>query len=171
MSKNVKNYAQALIESALGKWLDQLMEVERRWHRNPKLANTLSDANSSPIARMNAVRELVPTNAAAEITQFVRLLAREGDLHFLEQIIRHVRSIVPTLGDEFNVLITSAQELSNNETQMLEIKLRAKYGNDLQIQYEVDPELLGGMKIRIGDQVMDHTVAARLQALRERLVS
>ena len=170
MNKNVKNYGQALVQGALGKWLDQLGEVQRRLHRSPEIANILSDANSSPISRMNAVRELTPANAASEVTQFVRLLAREGDLHLLGEIVRHVRTIVPTLGDEANVLITSAQELSNREKQKLEARLRAKHGSDLQIQYEVDSDLLGGMRIRIGDQVMDHTVAARLNALRERLV-
>lgn len=170
MSNNVNNYAQALVEGALGKWLEQLNDVQRRLHRNPTVANTLNDANSSPIARMNAVREITPANAASEITQFVRLLVQNGDVHLLGETIRKVRAMVPTLGRESDVLITSAQDLSNSEKQSLENQLRKKHGSEVQIQYEVNPDLLGGMRIRIGDEVMDYTVAARLEALRERLV-
>ena len=68
------------------------------------------------------------------------------------------------------MVITSAQELSNKEKRSLENQLRRKHGSETQVQYEVDPDLLGGMRIRIGDEVMDYTVAARLEALRERLV-
>ena len=170
MSKNVNNYAQALVETALGKWLEQLSDVQRRLHRSPDLANTLNDANSSPIARQNAVREITPANAASEISQFVRLLVQNGDVHLLGEITRKVRTMVPTLGNDANVVITSAQELSNKEKQRLENQLRRKHGRETQVQYEVDPDLLGGMRIRIGDEVMDYTVAARLEALRERLV-
>lgn len=170
MSNNVNNYAQALVEGALGKWLEQLNDVQRRLHRNPTVANTLSDANSSPIARMNAVREITPANAASEITQFVRLLVQNGDIHLLGETIRKVRAMVPAIGRESDVLITSAHDLSNSEKQSLENQLRKKHGSEVQIQYEVNPDLLGGMRIRIGDEVMDYTVAARLEALRERLV-
>lgn len=170
MSKNVNNYAQALVEGALGKWLEQLSEVQRRLHRSTALASTLSDANSSPIARMNAVREITPANAASEITQFVRLLVQNGDIHLLGETIRKVRTMVPSIGNKSDVLITSAQELSSAEKQSLEDKLRSKHGSDIQVQYDVNPDLLGGMRIRIGDEVMDYTVAARLEALRERLI-
>ncbi|MGB0384975.1 MAG: ATP synthase F1 subunit delta [Ardenticatenaceae bacterium] len=170
MSKNVSNYAQALVQSALGKWLDQLAEVQNKLHRDPEIESILSDANSLPTMRKSAVRQLMPVSASPEISQFVRLLVREGDVNLLGEIIRHVRTLVPAIGNESNVVVISAQELSKDEIQKLERQLRGKHGDNLQVAYEVDPQLLGGMRIRVGDQVMDHTVAARLNALREQLV-
>lgn len=170
MSDNATNYAQGLVQAALGTWLEQLTSVQRNLRRNPDLALTLNDPNSPPTAREGAVSRLIPSGAAPEVAKFVRLLAQQGDMRLLDEVLRKVRTLVPALADEFNVHITSAHELSSSEKEKIETKLRAEHGAELQVGYEVDPELLGGLRIRIGDRIIDHSVAARLDALRERLV-
>jgi F-type H+-transporting ATPase subunit delta len=164
-------YAQALVQAALGDWIEQLTTIQRNLRRNPDLAAVLSDANAVPTDRETAIGRILPANAAPEVVQFVRLLARQGDLRLLGDVVRHVREAVPSLDDASNVVVTSAHELSSSERDRLEAKLQAEHGADIRVRYEVDPDLLGGLRIRIGDRVMDHTVAARLDALRGRLVS
>jgi F-type H+-transporting ATPase subunit delta len=104
------------------------------------------------------------------VIRFVHLLARRGDINLIEDVIRQVRSIVPALDEQSNVLVKSAKELDQKEKKKLEEKLRHEHGEELQFRYEVEAALLGGLRIHIGDQVIDHSVAARLDALRERLV-
>ncbi len=164
-------YAQALIQTALGGWLDQLMEVQRAVRRNPDVAATLNDPNSLPSNRELAVGRLLPSKTAPEVVQFVRLLARQGDLGQLDDIIRKVRTNVPALDADSNVVVTSAHELSTAEREKLETKLRADHGSDVRVAYEIEPELLGGLRIRVGDRILDYSVASRLDALRQRLVS
>jgi F-type H+-transporting ATPase subunit delta len=48
-------------------------------------------------------------------------------------------------------------------------RLRARYGASLEARFEVDADLIGGVWIRIGDEVLDGTIAGRLAALREKL--
>lgn len=170
MSKEVTNYAQALVQHALGNWVEQLTAVVRTMQRNPNLAATLSDSNSPPSNRSIAVRQLLPANASPEVIRFVHLLAQRGDITLMEEVIRKVRNIVPALDEKSNILVKSAQELDEKERNKLEQKLRHEHGEELQVRYEVEPALLGGLRIHIGDQVIDHSVAARLDALRERLV-
>jgi F-type H+-transporting ATPase subunit delta len=169
---NVNTYAQALVQAALGKWVDQLASVQRATRRSPELLATLTDPNAPVDARERAVNQLLPDQTALEVKQFVRLLAREGDLRLLDEILRHVQSIVPSLaGDDHNVVITSAHELNTLEKERLYAKLSAEQGGqELRIRYEVDPELLGGLRIQVGDRVSDYSVASRLDALRAKLV-
>ena len=47
--------------------------------------------------------------------------------------------------------------------------LKTKYGSDLNAQFVVNPELLGGMRIRVGDDVWDSSVLNRLQRLQQQL--
>jgi F-type H+-transporting ATPase subunit delta len=170
---NVNTYAQALVQAALGKWVDQLGAVQRATRRSPELFATLTDPNAPVDARERAVNQILPEQTTLEVKQFVRLLAREGDLRMLDEILRHVQTIVPSLtGDDHNVVITSAHELSASEKERLQAKLAAEHGGDqeLRIRYEVDPELLGGLRIQVGDRVSDYSVSSRLDALRARLV-
>lgn len=169
---NVNTYAQALVQAALGKWVDQLASVQRATRRSPELLATLTDPNAPADARERAVSQILPDQTSAEVKQFVRLLAREGDLRLLDEVLRHVQTLVPSLGSEdHNVVITSAHELSTAEKEKLQAKLAADYGNqEMKIRYEVEPDLLGGLRIQVGDRVMDHTVASRLDALRAKLV-
>jgi F-type H+-transporting ATPase subunit delta len=172
VSANISTtYAQALVQAALGDWIEQLTTIQRNLRRNPDLSAVLSDANAVPTDRETAIGRILPANAAPEVVQFVRLLARQGDLRLLADVVRQVRDIVPTLDDSSNVVVTSAHELATTERERLEVKLQAEHGEDTRVRYEVDPDLLGGLRIRIGDRVMDYTVAARLDALRGRLVS
>ena len=67
-------------------------------------------------------------------------------------------------------LVKTAVPLSAEQKAMILSRLRARYGQQLQGQFEVDPSLLGGVQARVGDQLIDDSVASKLEALREALV-
>ncbi|MBA3534660.1 MAG: ATP synthase F1 subunit delta [Ardenticatenales bacterium] len=170
MSTTARTYAQGLVQAALGGWLEQLTAVQRNLRRSSDLAALLNDPNALPTDRESAIGRLIPANTTTEVRRFVELLVRSGDLRLLDDVIRQVRTIVPSLDESSDVVVTSAHELSAQDRERLETNLRAQHGPEIRIRYEVDPELLGGLRIRAGDQITDHSVAARLEALRERLV-
>jgi F-type H+-transporting ATPase subunit delta len=66
--------------------------------------------------------------------------------------------------------VTSAVPLTVRERSALEGRLRARYGHELGIAYHVDPDILGGLIVRVGDRYVDGSVAARLAQLRQTLV-
>lgn len=63
------------------------------------------------------------------------------------------------------VLVESALELDPGSKQRVESGLIAEHGSKLNIQYQVNPTLLGGLRIRVGDDVLDGTVQGRLDRL------
>jgi F-type H+-transporting ATPase subunit delta len=80
----------------------------------------------------------------------------------LEELIRG--------GDQSTALITSAVELTADEKRALESKLSAKFGRQLIFEYKVDPALLGGVVAKVGDKIIDGSLAGKLNALQESLV-
>ena len=50
-------------------------------------------------------------------------------------------------------------------------KLADRFGSDLEFEFEVDASLIGGVYLRVGDQVIDGSVAGKLAALRDRLTA
>ena len=66
-----------------------------------------------------------------------------------------------------HVVVESAATLDAAEQQRVVAGLTAKYGSDLTFEYRVTPELLGGLKVRVGNDVFDGSVKGRLDRLAE----
>ena len=69
--------------------------------------------------------------------------------------------------DRRHVVVESAAPLDFPSQQRVVSGLTAKYGDDLTFEYRVTPELLGGLKVRVGNDVFDGTVKGRLDRLTE----
>ncbi|MFN2477482.1 MAG: FoF1 ATP synthase subunit delta [Chthoniobacterales bacterium] len=65
--------------------------------------------------------------------------------------------------------VETASELSSDAAAELVNNLKTKYGADLATNFVVDPELLGGMRIRVGNDVWDSSILNRLQRLQQQL--
>jgi len=65
--------------------------------------------------------------------------------------------------------IDTASEVDPAIRSEIEANLKSKYGNDLSTEFHVDPKLLGGMRIRVGNDVWDGSVRNRLERLQHEL--
>lgn len=104
-------------------------------------------------------------------------------LAFLELLVDKRRAdLLPQIQAEFarrlldyqniaRATATSAVPLTAEQAAALERSLEARTGKDIQLETAVDPTLLGGVLIRIGDTVLDGTVRGNLERLREQLLA
>jgi F-type H+-transporting ATPase subunit delta len=68
-------------------------------------------------------------------------------------------------------VVTSAFELTDSQRDMIRSQFGQKLGKQLVLVEKVDPTLLGGVSVRIGDQVYDGTVQGKLSAIRAAVTS
>ena len=66
--------------------------------------------------------------------------------------------------------VRTAAPLTDEQESRLVAALRRLYDRDVQLQVEIDPSLVGGLVVRIGDEIIDGSVARRLDEARRRLV-
>jgi len=102
---------------------------------------------------------------------------------FLKLLVDHRRiSLVAEIKGEFDQMLrrerniaaataVSAVPLTENQKKALEQSLEKRTGKDIELTTEVDPSLMGGILVRIGDTVIDGTVKGRIERLREQLLS
>jgi F-type H+-transporting ATPase subunit delta len=99
--------------------------------------------------------------------RLVEELARAGGLEGVDKELEAIeRSGAPTLP---RCEVLSAVELDLGQRAELEDRLRSTYGQSLEVSYRVQPVILGGLIVRMGDQYLDGSVAARLGQLRKSL--
>ena len=67
--------------------------------------------------------------------------------------------------------ITTARPLREDQTEKLRQGLNRLYGRDLKLTTEVDPSLVGGLRVQVGEEVIDGSVTHRLEQLQQRIAA
>lgn len=116
------------------------------------------------------VDEVLP-EAPANIRNFVLLLAQEGKLGELSQVVRAFEQQAATQANTTPAEVISASVLDAAQQAKVAAQLRASYGDRLDLSFSVDPSILGGLVIRVGDQVFDNSARSRLSAVQRSMLS
>lgn len=164
-------YAQAVFQIMVDKWQADLKAVSAAVEANAKVASALADTTADGAARVQALESVLPEGLPAEAGNFVKLLAQEGDFNLLSEIVSSLSQTVQGRSGPARAEVTSAVELSAEEKADLQKKLAAEHGEGMSFTFVVDPALMGGLRVRVGDTLIDTSVASRLAMLRESLVS
>ena len=88
--------------------------------------------------------------------------------HYLD-VLENYRRLLRLEVEKRRARVESASDLSPETSAHIVENLKRKYGQDLIAEFSVNPELLGGMRIRVGSDVWDGTVRNRLERLQQQL--
>lgn len=155
-----RQYAQAILEAVVEQWQMALGSVADALAQNPQLA-----------ANVEAIEEAVPADASQEVQNFVKMLVQEGDTALLPSVITALSTSLRGESRPQEANITSAIALGDAEKEQIRQQLTTQYGDGLRFSFDVDAALMGGLRIRVGDQLIDNTIASRLLALRDVITS
>ena len=96
---------------------------------------------------------------------FLGLLARNRRLSALPQVIAAFNQLAANHRGETTAEVTSAHTLSAEQTDALKAKLKAMLGRDVAVDLKVDPEILGGLVVRVGSRMIDSSIRTKLDTL------
>ncbi|MEQ1860772.1 MAG: F0F1 ATP synthase subunit delta [Chthoniobacteraceae bacterium] len=104
-----------------------------------------------------------------KVRTVVKELADRKPRHFLEILEGYQRYIRLELAKR-HAVVESAINLERETRDELRRALKAKYGSDLTTEFNVTPELIGGLRIKIGSDVWDNSVQDRIARLEDELL-
>lgn len=160
-----QKYAQAVFSYALEKWLTALSAVQDKLTANAKLVESLQDAGTPFAERQSALDPLIPPASDSTMRNFLYALLKDGNIGLLGEVIADLERMMGG-GPAVEVAhVTTALPLSAPETDQFRQQLRTKYGAALEFDFKVDPAILGGAIVQIGDKVIDGSVATRVEAI------
>ena len=110
-------------------------------------------------------------NASPEARNLLLALAQEGKLGQISAVSQAFEALTQTGGRALTGDVTSAEELTESQRAAVIADLRGKYGQGLELAFRVDPTLIGGLIIRVGDQVLDNSLRTRLSAVQRSLIA
>ncbi len=117
------------------------------------------------------VAKLFEGRVAPGVMNLTRLLARRGRFETLPAVAGEYTRLLNRRNGVVEAVATSASPLTPTETDAISARIKAMSGSSVSLHTKVDETLIGGLTIKIGDQLLDASVRGRLERLRERLVA
>ncbi len=170
-------YAEALLNAAekqgeMEAVVDQLDSLVRDlFDQDARLEVLFSGAAMGRNARAAAIEKLFKTRASATLYRFLLVLNQHERLDLVRAILAEARDLHDQRTRRLKVLITTAVPITDEQRQRIEARVRERFQLEPVLVPRIDPALLGGIKIRIGDRQFDGSVRARLELVRQQLLS
>ena len=170
----VRRYARALFDSANKsgtvaeveedlKTVDQLIRTSPRFYRALR-APTIAASRKKDLILRGVGDRIGPLS-----TRFLSLLIDKRREDVLGQVYAEYHRLANEARNILPVSVTSAVPLTDEERDALAAALAQRTGKQILLQVSVQPEILGGVMLRMGDTVVDGSVRSRLEQLRARL--
>ncbi len=177
-------YAEAVIElteESSGGQADSLKKLERI-HNDLKVIAEIFETNEDfslvlnhPNLSMEDKKELLLKIFKGRVDdttlRLLELLSERRRLELLPYLEKPFKTI---LRERMNVVggeLISAQKLSDGQVQDIKARLTKHLGKRLELEVSVDPSLIGGMILKLGDQVIDGSLRGKLQVVEKSLLS
>ena len=172
MTHTSREYAEALFalaaeEGKAEEYAAALELVEKELGDSPAFRQLLASPAISREERMDALSAAFRGSVPLSMLTLMRLMVFRGHARELLSMIDSYRELARENRGESTALVRSAVELTPEQQEKLREKLEKRFGRRMILECEVDPSLLGGIRVETEGRVLDGTLAARLQEIKE----
>ena len=170
-----RRYAEAAFEVAMrdgtvDRWRSEL-EAAAAILGHPSAVDTLANPAVPVDQRSAAVGALLKGVASGPVENLIQLMLRRGRIEQLPRVAAEFRRLDDRREGITHAIVTSAAPLTQDELRAITQRLEQQTGGRIALDVQVDPSLLGGLIVRVGDRLIDGSVRGRLERLRNQLVS
>jgi F-type H+-transporting ATPase subunit delta len=158
-------------EELLDELEDELFRFGRIAAGTPDLRAALSNQFVPAEGRASLVRELVADKVSEPALRLITQVAAHPRGRSLDGALESYAKLVAELRERLVAEVHVAVPLTDDQRGRLAAALVAAYGHDVHLNVVHDPGLIGGITVRIGDELIDGSVASRLAELRRNLVA
>ena len=166
-------YAEALFKSGqahgtdASPWLEQLAAIAG----NVPLLQFADNPKATSLQVFDLVSGVVTGELPESARNFLRTVIDNGRLGVLPEIAHQYRALRNAVGGFADAVVYSAFPIDGAALADLGTTLEKRFSRKLNLTVELEPELIGGIRVVVGDEVLDTSVKARLQHMRAALTA
>jgi F-type H+-transporting ATPase subunit delta len=161
-TSDARDAARALYDALMSGVLQSLKTAA------PRLQNVSLDGPEA----QSRIAAALPADTPPLVGRFLVGLANAGKLDQISSVVRELEKLAQAGGAAtLDAEVTSAVELSDAQRERIISDLRNRYGEGLQVAFRTDASLIGGLIIRVGDQVLDNSLRTRLGAIQRNMTA
>jgi F-type H+-transporting ATPase subunit delta len=148
---------------------DELFRFARLLEREPQLRAALSDPGLPAERKSGLVQDLLRGKARETTVKLVDVAVNRRRGRSIEDVLGELSDMAAARRERYVAHVRVAMPLDAAQEQRLQGSLARIYGRAVQLQVDVDPTVVGGVQVRVGDEVLDGTVTRKLEAARRGL--
>ncbi len=175
MEEIARVYAQALFQAAQA--ADKLDEVHEQLDAFADAMNESNDMRVfffSPYFSSTEKRDAIKASvsgAADELVNFLELLAEKHRMPAIFHIRRRFDDLWAEAKKRLEVTLTSAVELDSDVVDKVGAEIERQTDREIDMTADVDPEILGGLVLKVGNRVLDASLRSKLERLRKEVAT
>ncbi len=144
--------------------------VEEVFAQNPKLESVLGSLLVSHDEKVVLLDRVFGGRISPLLLNFLKVVSQHGRLDCLRGIQRQARKIYEKIQERLRVRVTTAVAVDASQVDQMAHSLGVSLGKEPILEMVVDPALIGGVVLRIGDSVYDGSIANQLQTMRQQMI-
>ncbi len=166
-------YAEALFKasatdsSSAAVWLDELAAVAS----NAQLIQFADNPGITAAQVFEVVSGVVKTKLPEMGKNFLNTVIENGRISALPEIAAQFRALMNAKQGSFDAVVHSAFDIDAASLAGLSGTLEKRFGRKLNLKVELQPDLIGGIRVVVGDEVLDTSIKARLQQMKAALTA
>jgi F-type H+-transporting ATPase subunit delta len=171
------NYAQALFNVAVSRGLtgDDAIREARQLRdtllADPRYRTFLEGPQFRKETKQEIVEKALKGRTSEVFYYLVQMLIRHGRIEYFTEVLDEFVNLVLEQQGIVPGTVTTAVPLSEDEMRLLQERLEATQGRRFNLRFLVDADLIGGVRIKYGDTLLDSSIVSYLGELRQRLKS
>ena len=178
MSKNkciIKKYAQLLYQVAVKE--DDINQISAHLHSIRSILKSVPELNQLFITRrvqaqdkMIMLKNILGDKISGIVMDLMVLLMENGHMMLFGEVVKRFDYLQDKDSEIIKVQITSSSRLSDDEVQRISVNIENKIQKKVDVTMETDTSIVGGIKLRVGNTLIDGSVSNRLQKMRDTLI-
>ncbi len=160
----------ALKQNSLERTLDDVQNLGQLFSKHT-LSYLLREPKVSLQRKEKALRETLGSRVLPMSLNLALLVVQRGLVELMPNIARELQQMVFDYKNQAIAEVTTAAPLDAQQQALVKTALERQTGKTILLQTKVNPEILGGVVARVGDQVIDGSIQQRLQVLRRQLIN
>lgn len=148
---------------------EDLFRFARILDANGDLQLTLASSSVAPEVKNGVVHQLLDGKVSDTTIELVVFTVNHLRGRRVDAALEDLVKLAAVRRGQVSATVRSATPLAEDQRQRLAAVLERIYGRPVQLSLDVDPELMGGLSVQVGDEIIDGTIATRLNNARRRL--
>ena len=169
-------YARSLLELAQERNIapligQELATISEILVANPNFLAFLRDPGISKDERTRVVEKVLKPSINPLLANFLGVMGNHNRLGILDAVAQAYENLLDELLGKIEVDVTVSQKLSESELEQVRQKVSAALKKDAVVHQYVDDSIIGGMILRVGDQLIDASVRTQLETMKRQFLA
>ena len=171
----IKKYTQALFKVVVKE--NDINQVSDRLHNIRSILKSVPELNQLLITRrvqvqdkINMLKNILGDNISNIEMDLMVLLMENGHMMLFGEVVKRFDYLLDKESKVVKVQITSSSILSDDEVQRISSKIENNIQKEVEVKTETDASIMGGIKLRVGNTLIDGSIHSRLQKMRDTLI-